>query len=104
MVRSHTHSSAFYCYVLVAFYASGFRSMDEAVTYMHKWGPRKRTQFEKWMGIDMKRNDGNPDVQATRNMTSDEELEYYRIKYFSDEGNDGQGTEGAADRGASQQG
>lgn len=69
----------------VAFYASGFGSFDQAVTYFHKWGPRKRSQFENFLGIDSKRkHDGNADVQATRNMTSDEELDYYRDKYFSD--------------------
>ena len=69
----------------VAFYASGFRSFDQAVTYLHKWGPRKRSQLENFLGIlDSKRYDGNADVQATRNMTSDEELDYYHAKYFSD--------------------
>jgi len=71
----------------VVFFASGFRTWDEAVTYLHKWGPRKRSQLEHFLGVDVKRNDGNPDVQATRNMTSDEEIEYYRIKYFSEEQN-----------------
>lgn len=37
----------------------------------------------------MKRNDGNPDVHATRNMNSDEELEYYRVKYFSEDATEG---------------
>lgn len=56
---------------------------------MHKWGPRKRSQFENFLGIDLERNDENPDVQATRNMTSDEELEYYRLKYFSEDSTEG---------------
>jgi hypothetical protein len=72
------------CFHSVAFYASGFRSFDQAVTYLHKWGPRKRSQLENFLGIDSKRYDGNEDVQATRNMTSDEELDYYRDKYFSE--------------------
>lgn len=76
--------------------------MDEAVSYLHHWGPRKRSQFEKWMGIDLKRNHDNPDAQATRNMTTDEELEYYRTKYFSEGQDHGQATKGAADP-ASQQ-
>lgn len=76
--------SSFGLFGAVAFYASGFRSFDQAVTYLHKWGPRKRSQLENFLGIDSKRYDGNEDVQATRNMTSDEELDYYRDKYFSE--------------------
>lgn len=77
----------------VAFYASGFQSCDEAVSYLHEWGPRRRSQFENLLGIDAKRNDGDPDVQATRNMTADEELEYYRTRYFSEEATKGADTQ-----------
>lgn len=76
-----------YSVASVAFYASGFQSWDDAVTYLHLWGPRKRSQLESFLGIDVERHAGNPDVEATRNMNSDEEVEYYRTKYFSEEAN-----------------
>jgi hypothetical protein len=72
--------------VLVAFYASGCRSWQEAVNLLHGWAPKKRRQFENWSGIKLGIGGrDHEDIEATRGMTNDEELEYYRTRYFTEE-------------------
>jgi hypothetical protein len=70
---------------LVAFYASGCRSWQEAVNMLHDWAPKKRRQFETWCGFKVGIGQDQPDLQATQGMTEDEELEYYRTRYFTGE-------------------
>jgi hypothetical protein len=56
------------------------------VNSLHDWAPKKRREFESWFGINLGMSGrDHEDIQATRGMTNDEELEYYRTRYFTEE-------------------
>jgi hypothetical protein len=67
----------------VTFYASGYRSFQEAFDSFRGWGRKRRVQLEDWHGINLSRD--HPDMLATKNMTEEEEWEYVRKKYLADD-------------------
>jgi hypothetical protein len=64
------------------FYASGYRSWNEAVTSVRRWGRKRRSVIEESYGFDLGFRD-HPDAKAIKDMTEDEELEYIQKKYLS---------------------
>ena len=64
------------------FYGSGFQSIDEASQAFTNWGQRKRRQIEA-ATIDLGVDD-HPDAIAVKNMSEDEEMEYFQTKYMRD--------------------
>jgi hypothetical protein len=66
-----------------SFYISGCRSFDEAFASFRRWGRKRRKEMEEWCDIDFGKD--HPDFSATKGMFEDEELEYIRKKYLSDD-------------------
>ena len=56
--------------------------MDEAFRSFRNWGQRTRIDFEA-ASIDLGVHD-DPDAIAIKNMSEDEELEYFEKKYLTD--------------------
>mmetsp|Transcript_11982 Transcript_11982/g.26649 ORF Transcript_11982/g.26649 Transcript_11982/m.26649 type:complete len:246 (-) Transcript_11982:1549-2286(-) len=65
------------------FYSSGYETVDEAVRSLREWGPRKRREWERFVGLpEGGQSASHPDVIATKGMSEDEELEYVKRKYL----------------------
>ena len=73
----------------VTFWATGSESTKELIQKCRSWTPRSRRRVEEFFGVppleEQWRKD--EDVQATANMTENEELEYFRRRYV-DNGDD----------------
>ena len=67
------------------FYASGYESIDEAVRSLREWGPRKRREMERLMGLpEGGVSASHPDIVATRGMSEDDELDYVKRRYMAE--------------------
>lgn len=67
------------------FYASGYESVDEAVTSLREWGPKKRREMERLMGLpEGGVSASHPDIIATKGMSEDDELDYVKRKYMAE--------------------
>lgn len=67
------------------FYASGYESVDEAVRSLREWGPRKRREMERLMGLpEGGVSASHPDIIATKGMSEDDELDYVKRKYMAE--------------------
>lgn len=67
------------------FYASGYESVDEAVRSLREWGPKKRREMERLMGLpEGGVSASHPDIVATRGMSEDDELNYIKRKYMAE--------------------
>ena len=83
------------------FYASGYESIDEAVRSLREWGPRKRREMERLMGLpEGGVSASHPDIVATKGMSEDDELDYVKRKYMAElyEDEDDDGNEGNEDK------
>ena len=85
------------------FYASGYESVDEAVRSLREWGPRKRREMERLMGLpEGGVSASHPDIVATKGMSEDDELDYVKRKYmaelYEDEDDDANEHEGNEDK------
>lgn len=73
----------------LTFWATGSESTKELIQKCRSWTPRSRRRVEEFFGVppleEQWRKD--EDVQATANMTENEELEYFRRRYV-DNGDD----------------
>jgi hypothetical protein len=68
----------------LGFYASGCRSLDEAVQGTKIWASSCRRSIEQMSGKDSGIYETHPDLIATQDMTGDEELQYLFDKYISE--------------------
>jgi len=78
------------------FHASGYESVDEAVRSLREWGPKKRREMERFIGLpEGGTSASHPDVIATKGMSEDEELDYVKRKYMAElyEEDDAEGNE-----------
>ena len=63
-------------FLLVGFYLSGCRSIDEALTLTRQWASSRANSFDDWLGFDERGSKTDPDVIATKGMTEEEEINY----------------------------
>ena len=68
----------------VAFYASGYTSVDEAVSATKIWASSWRERFENWLGMEDRPSKTHPEVLATKHMNEEEELKYIYDKYIKE--------------------
>lgn len=78
--RIESHLTKHYIALSAVFYGSGFQSVDEASQAFTSWGQRKRRQIEA-ASIDLGVDD-HPDAIAVKNMSEEEEMEYFQTKYM----------------------
>ena len=75
------------------FYATDSKSLDDLIQKCRKWTPRRRESIEEFFNITSSTSKNrcknkwanDEDVIATKNMTEDEELQYYQKKYVGNE-------------------
>jgi len=47
-----------------------------------EWAPAKRRKFENMVGLQRPASFSHPDVEATKGMSEDDELDYLKKKYI----------------------
>mmetsp|Transcript_14398 Transcript_14398/g.26989 ORF Transcript_14398/g.26989 Transcript_14398/m.26989 type:complete len:248 (+) Transcript_14398:74-817(+) len=67
------------------FYASGCRSVEEAIQSTRAWASSWRKSLQHILGTDKAVSKNHPDVIATKNMTGEEEMDYLWKKYMVDD-------------------
>ena len=72
----------------VAFYISGYKSLEEAVVGTTRWASSLGKSIEYTMGGDKAVSRTHPEVLATKHMKEDEELRYIYDKYIKEGGDD----------------
>uniref|UniRef100_A0A7S0UHR5 Transmembrane protein 242 n=1 Tax=Pseudo-nitzschia delicatissima TaxID=44447 RepID=A0A7S0UHR5_9STRA len=68
----------------VGFYMSGYKSLEEAVAGTTRWASSWGKSLEHAMGGDQAVSKTHPDVLATKDMKSEEELRYVYDKYIKE--------------------
>jgi hypothetical protein len=73
----------------VGFYASGYQTLDEAVQGTRRRASSWSRSWQEYFGISSKsseeRMQNHPDVQATRGMTEEQQMQYFYEKYMAEE-------------------
>jgi hypothetical protein len=70
------------------FYASGYRSVEEALTRTRIWASTSYTSFESWLNMEDRPSKTHPEVLATKHMNEEQELNYIYEKYIKEEEED----------------
>ena len=69
----------------LGFYASGYDTIEGAVMATKRWTTSFSTSVESFFGGDTRDSKTHPEVQATKHMDDDEELQYIYDKYLKKE-------------------
>jgi hypothetical protein len=83
------------------FYASGYQSVEEALSHTRIWASYYRESFEKWLAMEDRPSKTHPEVVATKHMTEEQEMNYIYENYIKEPEenttNNQQGTEASKD-------
>jgi hypothetical protein len=69
----------------LGFYASGYDTIEGAVMATKRWTTSFSTSVESFFGGDTRDSKTHPEVQATKHMDGNEELQYIYDKYIKEE-------------------
>jgi hypothetical protein len=66
----------------LAFYASGYKTVEEAVRGTTEWAQSGRRRMESMLGVESRVDMDDPEIRKLTEMTEDEQLNYISKKYF----------------------
>jgi hypothetical protein len=83
------------------FYASGYQTLEEAMSDTRIWASSQRASFEKWLNMEDRPSNTHPEVLAMKHMTEEQEMNYIYEQYIKEPEenttNNQQGTEASKD-------